>query len=136
MPTPVELLLDPVSLAVLAIYGALMLWEALAPARRLPAVSFWRTRGLAAFAAYFLLSSYLPLVWSDWLAHYQLVDLTSLGTWMGALAGLLVLEAGVYAWHRAMHASDTLWRTFHQMHHSAERLDTYGAFWFSPADMV
>jgi sterol desaturase/sphingolipid hydroxylase (fatty acid hydroxylase superfamily) len=22
------------------------------------------------------------------------------------------------------------------MHHSAERLDTYGAFWFSPADMV
>jgi sterol desaturase/sphingolipid hydroxylase (fatty acid hydroxylase superfamily) len=136
MPTPVELLLDPVSLTVLAIYGALMAWEALAPARRLPAVRFWRTRGLAAFAVYFLLSSYLPLAWSEWLAHYQLVDLTSLGTWKGALAGILVLEAGVYAWHRAMHASDTLWRTFHQMHHSAERLDTYGAFWFSPADML
>ena len=25
---------------------------------------------------------------------------------------------------------------FHQMHHSAERLDTYGAFFFSPLDMI
>ena len=24
----------------------------------------------------------------------------------------------------------------HQWHHSAERLDTWGAFWFSPLDMV
>ena len=35
-----------------------------------------------------------------------------------------------------MHRSDVLWRTFHQMHHSAERLDTFGAFWFSPLDMI
>ena len=35
-----------------------------------------------------------------------------------------------------MHSSNVLWRTFHQMHHSAERLDTFGAFWFSPLDMV
>lgn len=27
-----------------------------------------------------------------------------------------------------MHKSDFLWLTFHQMHHSAERLDTYGTF--------
>jgi len=35
-----------------------------------------------------------------------------------------------------MHASDLLWRGVHQMHHSAERLDTFGAFWFSPLDMI
>ena len=45
-------------------------------------------------------------------------------------------EFGVYVWHRSMHELDRLWRAFHQMHHSAERLDTYGAFWFSPLDMV
>ena len=33
-------------------------------------------------------------------------------------------------------AAIALWRVFHQMHHSAERVDAYGAFWFSPADMV
>ena len=42
----------------------------------------------------------------------------------------------MYGWHRSMHNSTVLWRGFHQMHHSAERLDTYGAFWFSPLDMV
>jgi sterol desaturase/sphingolipid hydroxylase (fatty acid hydroxylase superfamily) len=136
VPTPLEILLDPVSLAVLAMYGALMLWEALAPARKLPDVRGWRFRGLAAFAAYFYLSSYLPLWWDGLFARFQLFDLTGLGTWGGALAGLLVYELCAYAYHRSMHGSDTLWRVFHQMHHSAERLDTAGAWWFSPMDMV
>jgi sterol desaturase/sphingolipid hydroxylase (fatty acid hydroxylase superfamily) len=29
-----------------------------------------------------------------------------------------------------------MWRFGHQMHHSAERLDTFSAFWFSPLDTV
>lgn len=136
MPTPLELLLDPVSLTVFALYAALILWEALAPARPLPRVAGWRVKGLAAFAAYFFLSSYLPLWWGEHLARFQLLDLTGLGKWGGALAGLLVYEAGVYFWHRGMHGSQILWRGFHQMHHSAERLDTFGAFWFSPLDML
>jgi sterol desaturase/sphingolipid hydroxylase (fatty acid hydroxylase superfamily) len=133
MPTPIELLLDPVALTV---FAALMLWEALAPARALPAVPGWKARGLAAFAVYFFLSSYLPLLWSEQLARFQVADLSALGTWGGAVAGLLVMEAGIYAWHRSLHASPLLWRSFHQMHHSAERLDSYSAFWFSPLDMV
>jgi sterol desaturase/sphingolipid hydroxylase (fatty acid hydroxylase superfamily) len=75
-------------------------------------------------------------LWSEQLAQYQLFDLTALGTWGGALVGLLVMEAGIYVWHRSMHASPILWRAFHQMHHSSERLDTYSAFWFSPFDMA
>lgn len=136
MPTPLQLLLDPVSLTVFAVYGALMLYEALFPARPLPRVKHWRLAGLAAFLGFFFLSSYLPLLWSDTLLRYQLFDLTALPTWAGALVGLLVYEAGVYAWHRGMHGSGVLWRGLHQMHHSAERLDTHGAFWFSPLDMV
>lgn len=136
MPTPFQLLLDPISLTVFAIYAALILCEALFPARRLPPVRFWRLRGLAAFASYFFLSSYLPLFWSETLVRFQLFDLTGLPVWAGVLAGLLVYEAGVYAWHRSMHGSTVLWRGFHQMHHSAERLDTYGAFWFSPLDII
>jgi sterol desaturase/sphingolipid hydroxylase (fatty acid hydroxylase superfamily) len=135
-PTPLDLLLDPISLTVFALYGALVIWEALAPARPLPVINGWRLRGLLAFVAYFFLSSYLPLLWTGFLARFQLFDLTVLGTWFGAAVGLLVYELGVYVWHRSMHASDWLWRSFHQMHHSAERLDTFGAFWFSPLDMI
>jgi sterol desaturase/sphingolipid hydroxylase (fatty acid hydroxylase superfamily) len=135
MPTPLQLLLDPISLFVFALYGGLILWEALAPARTLPRVPWWRTKGLLAFAAYFFLSSYLPFAWADLLAGHTLFDLAGLGAW-GAVVGVLVYEAAMWAWHRAMHASDGLWRAFHQVHHSAERLDTFGAFWFSPLDMA
>ena len=47
MPTPIEILLDPVSLGILALYGALMLWEAIAPGRRLAKVQGWLPRALA-----------------------------------------------------------------------------------------
>jgi sterol desaturase/sphingolipid hydroxylase (fatty acid hydroxylase superfamily) len=136
MPTPLELIRDPVSLSIFALYGALILWETMLPARAMPEIKGWKPRGLIAFSLYFALSSYLPLLWSEQLATWQLLDLRELETWSAAGAGLLVYESAVYLWHRAMHRYKLLWRTFHQMHHSAERLDAYGAFWFSPLDMV
>ncbi|MEM9648903.1 MAG: sterol desaturase family protein [Bacteroidota bacterium] len=136
MITPLEILLDPVSIAVLAMYAVLMIWEAAFPARKLPKVRFWKLRGLGAFAFFFFLSSYLPLFIDPYLEPYRLFDLTNLTAAIGGLVGVCLYEFGVYVWHRAMHKSDFLWRTFHQMHHSAERLDTYGAFYFSPMDMI
>ena len=136
MPSPIDLLFDPVSLTVIAIYAALILWETIAPARQLPAVRGWKLMGLSAFVVYFFISSYLPLLWSEWLAQYQMFDLTRLGTWGGAAVGVLLVEFGIYTWHRTMHNTNALWRIFHQMHHSAERVDVYGAFWFSPFDMI
>ncbi|MBK9272955.1 MAG: sterol desaturase family protein [Flavobacteriales bacterium] len=136
MPTLLQLLTDPVSIMVHLIYGGLILCESLFPARVLPPVKGWKWKGLLAFAGYFLLSSYLPYLWTEQLASWQLVDLSGLGIAAGTVVGLLVYELGVYLWHRAMHASDLLWRTFHQMHHSAERLDTFGAYWFSPMDTL
>lgn len=136
LPTPLELILDPISYIVFAIYGGLMVWEAVFPARKLPKVKFWKLRGILAFALFFYLSSYLPMIWDGFLAEYQVFDLTGLGTIWGAIIGTLIYEFGEYAWHRTMHNSNVLWKTMHQMHHSAERLDSYGAFYFSPFDMV
>lgn len=136
MPTPLEILLDPVSLAILAMFALLIAWETLAPARPLPKISGWRTRALTSFVAYFYLSTYLPLWWDPLLSQYQLFDLSGLGIAGGAVVALVLYESLLYAWHRAMHSNKFLWRVFHQMHHSAERMDSYGAFYFSPADMV
>jgi len=136
MPTPLELLLDPLTLSVIGIFAALASWEALFPARRLPRVRGWRTKGLLAFAAFMAVSSYLPFLWAEWLAPIQLFDLSGWSTLAGASVGVLLYEAGVWAWHRSLHGSNFLWRYLHQMHHSAERLDTWGAFWFSPLDMI
>jgi sterol desaturase/sphingolipid hydroxylase (fatty acid hydroxylase superfamily) len=136
MPTPLEILLDPISLIVIALYAALMIWEAVFPARTLPSIKYWKVRGLIFFAIYFYLSSYLPLLWNEYLSVHQVFDLTGLGTTVGAVAGILIYQFGVYVWHRSMHKNNVLWRVFHQMHHSAERVDTYSAFLFSPMDMI
>ncbi len=136
MPTPLDILLDPISLIILAIYGALMLWEAIFPGRKLPEVKYWKLKGLVAFVLFFYLSSYLPLFINPFLEKYRLFDLTGLGTVWGGLVAVLLYEFGVFVWHYSMHHSNFLWKTFHQMHHSAERLDTYGAFFFSPLDMI
>jgi len=136
MPTPIEVLLDPISLATFAIYGGLILWERLAPAQKLAESRAWPLRGLIAFVVFFYLSTYLPLLWNDYLAPYQLFDLSAVHPAAAAAVGLLVSEFGLYWWHRSQHASNVLWRVFHQMHHSAERVDTYGAWYFSPMDMI
>ncbi|MEM1414638.1 MAG: sterol desaturase family protein [Myxococcota bacterium] len=136
IPTPLDILLDPISLIVIALYGGLMLWETLAPARPLPRVAGWHLKGITAFAGYFFLSSYLPLFTDGFLAEHRLVDLSGLPLAAQIGLALLVYELGAYAYHRAMHERRGLWLASHQMHHSAERLDVAGAFWFSPVDMV
>lgn len=134
MPTLLELVTSPVSLIVFALYTSLMVWERLAPGRPLPEIRHWRLKGLAFFCGYFLLSNYLPLVWDRYLVEFQLVDLTTLGEVQATVVGLLVYELCAWSYHRLLHAT-RLWRA-HQTHHSAERLDTYGAFVFHPLDMV
>src|SRR5690606_38334915 len=93
-------------------------------------------KGFIFFVLFFYLSSYLPLIWDGYLGAYQLIDLTGLGTIWGALIGVLLYQLGVYVWHRSMHKSDVLWRVFHQMHHSGDRVDTYRPFIFSPTDLI
>jgi sterol desaturase/sphingolipid hydroxylase (fatty acid hydroxylase superfamily) len=136
MPTPLQILMDPISLIVLGIYATLVVLEALFPARALPQVKGWRPRALLVFAVYFFGSSYLPLIWGESLARFRLFDLGHLNPFIGAAIGVLLFELFVYVYHRAMHRNHWLWRAFHQMHHSAERVDTFGAFYFGPLDIV
>lgn len=136
MPTPLDILLDPVSLYILGMYLLLILWEAIFPARQLPDVPYWKIKGIAFFFLFFYLSTYLPLLYAEWLPTSQLIDLSAIHPVVAGIAGTLLYELGMYVWHRSMHKNNWLWKIFHQMHHSAERLDTYGAFYFSPFDMI
>ncbi|MBC7914072.1 MAG: sterol desaturase family protein [Pyrinomonadaceae bacterium] len=130
-----EIFLNPVTQCILALYAFLLIWEFVFPGRELPVVKGWRLRGIAVFLLYLYLSSYLPLLWDKYLAKFQLINLSHLALWQSVVIAILVYEFGMWGWHWSMHQSDFLWRVFHQMHHSAERLDAYGAFYFSPADI-
>lgn len=59
------------------------------------------------------------------------ITITTLGTAIAVVAGDLV----AYRWHRLRHTR-WLWRLAHQMHHSAERVDVFGAAYFHPLDIA
>ena len=103
MPSPIDILLDPVSLAILAMYALLMVWEAIFPARRLPAIPYWHLKGIVFFFFFFYLSTYLPLLYAAWLPQSQLIDLSGINPIVAGIAGVLLYELGMYVWHRVMH---------------------------------
>jgi sterol desaturase/sphingolipid hydroxylase (fatty acid hydroxylase superfamily) len=94
----------------------------------------WRLRGFVVSAGVFLLSTAIATFWAGVFDGVSLIDGRGLGIVGGAAAGILVYEVGHYAYHRVAHRSDWLWRWGHQMHHSAESLDAWGANYLSPLD--
>ena len=127
---------DLVTGGLLLAYATLIALDFLKPARTFPRMPFWRLRGFAYFIVNVALFTTLPFVWNEYLAQYRLFDATALGMVGGAVLGVLVQQLISYAWHRSMHNSSFLFRWFHQMHHSAERMDIWSAMIFSPLDVV
>ena len=120
----------------LGLFAGFALLELVSRGRAFPAVVNWRLKGTAFMLLYLALSTYAPLFWDGLLGQYRLFAADSLPLWLQIGAGFLMLELGIYAWHRTMHNTPVLWRWFHQMHHSAERVDIWGALYFHPFDTL
>ena len=120
----------------LGLFASFAMLECISKGRDFPPVRRWRIKGLAFGLLYFAVATFAPLMWDAALGAHQIVDASTLPFWAQVTIGFLVLQLGVYWWHRIMHRSDTLWQYFHQMHHSAERVDIWGAFYFHPLDML
>jgi len=103
-------------------------------ARRYRTAPRWRLRAGLVSAFIFLFTGGVAAFWARLLGPHSLFHLDGLGTWAGAGVGIVVYELFHYAYHRAAHASDLLWRAGHQMHHSAESLDAWGANYLHPLD--
>lgn len=119
-----------------AVFGVLALLDWWRPVRHFEEVRFWRTRGLLYFGLYMVIASYAPMLWLSLLEEHRLLDITGLPLGVQIALAVLSVQLCVYAWHRAMHSIPALWRWFHQMHHSAERIDIWSAMVFHPFDVV
>lgn len=114
---------------------AFLLLDFVVQRRRYEKTRFWRLRGLAVTAAIFVWAGEVAAFWAWLLGDYQLLNLSGLGTFAGAAVGILVYEVFHYLYHRAVHESSLLWRYVgHQVHHSAESLDAWGAHYLHPFD--
>lgn len=123
-------------LLALAVLPAFLLLDLVYGARRLAPTRGWRLRAFAVSVLTFYITLWTGQLWGLWLPDASLFDGASLGPWGGALVGVLVYELGHYAYHRAAHSWNWLWRAGHQMHHSAERLDAFGANFLHPLDVA
>jgi sterol desaturase/sphingolipid hydroxylase (fatty acid hydroxylase superfamily) len=124
-------LLEILTLALLPAFLLLDLaYRAYRP-RRAPG---WRSRAFAVTVFNFVLSLVVGQLWARLFAGHSLFDTSGLGTLAGAALGVLVYELVHYAYHRSAHRFDWLWRLGHQMHHSAESLDAWGAYFLHPID--
>jgi sterol desaturase/sphingolipid hydroxylase (fatty acid hydroxylase superfamily) len=121
---------------IFGLFAAFVALDLLVPARNFPSVRGWRLKGAASALLFYLVSTRAPYLWDGFLGEHTQVRLQDMPLWAAAPLAFLGYELGVYAWHRSMHASDFLWRWFHQTHHSAERVDIWGALYFHPLDML
>jgi sterol desaturase/sphingolipid hydroxylase (fatty acid hydroxylase superfamily) len=77
------------------------------------------------------------LVFENWFRGHSIFALESrLNAFSGGLLTFLTASFVAYWWHRAMHKSDFLWRTFHQLHHSPSRIEALTAFYSHPLDSI
>jgi sterol desaturase/sphingolipid hydroxylase (fatty acid hydroxylase superfamily) len=120
----------------LAMFAVLALADHFGRGHRLDRVRLWPLLGIISTLSYFAIITYAPLLWDSWLGQYRLFQAEALPFWAQIVLAFFIYELGVYVWHRTMHSIDWLWRLTHQLHHSAERVDIWGAFWFHPLDSL
>ena len=107
------------------------------PGWRLPYVRTWPTRVLAINATQLGVVVAAGMTWERWLAVDPLLPLPQdLPPWAGGLTAYFVATFVFYWWHRWRHENDWLWRHFHQIHHSPQRLEVITSFYKHPLEMI
>ena len=124
---------DHLDFIALALIPGFMVIDLVHRSRSYRTPRLWRLNGLLVSSLTVYLSFQVPRVWEVVFGEVSLFDLAHFGPWAGAGIGMLVYETGHYAYHRFAHGSNSLWRA-HQMHHSAESLDAFGAYFLHPVD--
>ena len=116
--------------------GVFMVLERLFPARKLPKVDGWwksvllinlSQLGIVMMAYY--LESYMPI-------QSRLNLKNKVSPFVGGVIAYFCHTWIFYWWHYVRHENYFLWRTLHQFHHSASRLETLTSFYKNPQEML
>ena len=122
---------------VFGVFGACFLLERLWPGWRLPRIRTWPLRVLLLNAVQLAVVLVAGLTWEHWLASGSLLHVSDhLSAAPGGLLAYFIATFVFYWWHRWRHESDLLWRLFHQIHHSPQRLEVITSFYKHPVEMV
>lgn len=130
------MLFEVLAVLPLLFVPAFMLAALAYEARHFEKPSWWKTRMTLVSIAVIAGSIAVATFWSVALGDFHLLDGRVLGTWGGAVVGIVVYELVHYWYHRSAHRFNLLWQLAHQMHHSAEAMDAFSANYLHPVDVV
>ncbi|HYQ72909.1 MAG TPA: sterol desaturase family protein [Gammaproteobacteria bacterium] len=126
-------MIDLIETLTLALIPGFLLLDFIVRRQHFATTRNWRLRATLVSAAIVFLAGEVALFWGNLFDGMSLIDSSGLGLW-GIIPGILVYELGHYGYHRAAHEWNWLWHAAHQMHHSAESLDAFGANYLHPLD--
>lgn len=110
--------------------------ERLLPGRRLPESPGWYARAALLNGTQLGLIGLAGLTWNRCFREFTLLPI---GEWAHpAVEGVVYWFVGsfvFYWWHRLRHV-DGFWHVFHQVHHSASRIEAMTAFYKHPLEMA
>ncbi len=119
------------------IAGGLLIIEHLFPAHPLKPDWRWYTRAVVINAIVFGVFFLVEALWSKYANSWSVFSLSdSLPAPLAALVTYFMFTFVAYWWHRLRHNSPLIWRIFHQLHHSPQRLQTLTAYYIHPLDMT
>jgi sterol desaturase/sphingolipid hydroxylase (fatty acid hydroxylase superfamily) len=118
----------------LALIPGFLLLDFIVQKRHYQSARHWRLRGLLVTVGIFFFTGEVALFWGSLFGEYHLLNTSNLGIAGATVVGILIYELAHYWYHRAAHSWNWLWRAGHQMHHSAESLDAFGAYYLHPFD--
>lgn len=122
---------------ILATFVVCFLVERLRPGWSLPRVPTWPLRVLAMNAVQLVVVLLAGVSWERWFSAASLFHLSAhVSPATGGLVAYFIATFVFHWWHRVRHTNDTLWRLFHQIHHSPQRLEVITSFYKHPAEMV
>ena len=122
---------------ILLVFVCCFILERAIPGWRLPQVPGWPSRVLLINAIQLGIVVLAGYSWERWLSAASLFHLSQhVGPWTGGLLAYFLATFVFYWWHRARHESDLLWRLFHQIHHSPQRIEVITSFYKHPGEMI
>lgn len=104
---------------------------------RLPKVHSWYTRVVLVNIVQLLIIVLAGKTWERWFSSFSVFHLSQhLNPLAAGFFAYFLATFAFYWWHRGRHESDFLWRHFHQIHHSPQRLEVITSFYKHPAEMI
>ena len=125
-----------VTLAVLAVAGIMIAVERAVPGRHWPRVRSWWLRALLLNAVQVGAVWLAGAAWNGFMERHRPWSADGLGLVLGALLGYVAITFVYYWWHRWRHEVGFLWRWFHQVHHSPQRIEVITSFYKHPFEIV